>query len=91
MIISCTTTGVPRITVRYSFASQFRDRTASALGERADSVSDMVSCTTRISAIRKPSATPRSSAKNVIKSVLCRPLSRYFHRSSVIKLWTNFS
>jgi hypothetical protein len=27
----------------------------------------------------------------VIKSVLCRPLSRYFHRSSVIKLWTNFS
>ena len=75
IIISCTTIGVPRMTVRYT----------RHIALPIFSLPVFV-CVAQIIATIKPRTIPIMTAKSVISSVLPRPSVRYFHRSFSIKL-----
>ena len=74
MIISCTTTGVPRITVRYTLQIAFRIFNLPVL-----------SCVVRTIAIKNPSTTPINTANTVTNKVIFRPSVIYLQRLSSIK------
>ena len=84
MIISCTTAGVPRMTVRYTLARAFRKPRTGLMGPCISVW--FLSQETRIRDMTIPKATPMSSARKVRSRVLPRPFRYIWYRSSKMKL-----
>ena len=84
MIISCTTMGVPRITVRYTLARAFRKPRKNLPGPCISVW--FLSQETRTREITTPRTTPISSARRVSSRVLPRPFMYIWYLSSKTKL-----